>query len=137
MKLFRKTIVVPTSEPSQVINITDQIQKVAVESKIKSGMVFVNSLHDTASVIIQEGDESIYEDMFNFFDRILPLKEKYAHDYEGSINAVAHLKCSLLGTSVNLPLENSKLALGTWQQIIFIEFLETRQRKLVVTVMGE
>jgi len=137
MKMFRKTVVIPTNEPNQVINVTDEIQKVANESKIKNGMVFANSLHDTASIIIQEGDSSIYEDMFEMFDKILPLKGKYSHDYEGNVNATAHQKCSLLGTSVSLPLENGKLVLGTWQQVIFIEFLEPRQRKVVVTILGE
>jgi secondary thiamine-phosphate synthase enzyme len=137
MKMFQKAISVQTHEPNEFINITSEIQKVVNESKIKNGMVFANSLHDTASIIIQEDDSTIYEDMFNMFGRILPLKVKYSHDYEGNVNAIAHQKCSLLGTSVNLPLENGKIVLGTWQQIIFIEFLEPRQRKVVVTIIGE
>ena len=135
--MFRKTVVIPTNEPNQVINVTEKIQKVVDESKIKNGMVFANSLHDTASIIIQEGDSTIYEDMFEMFDRILPFKRKYSHDYEGNVNATSHQKCSLLGTSVSLPLENGRMVLGTWQQIIFIEFLEPRQRKVAVTVIGE
>lgn len=137
MKVFQKTIVIKTSKSNEFFNITHEVQKVVSESKIKNGMVFVNSLHDTASVIVQEDDSSIYNDMFDMFEKLLPLNGKYEHDYEGNVNATAHLKCSLLGTSVNLPLENGRLAIGTWQQIIFIEFLEARQRKLVVTVIGE
>jgi len=137
MKMFQKAISVQTHEPNEFINITSEIQNVVSESKIKNGMVFANSLHDTASIIIQEDDSTIYEDMFNMFERILPLKVKYSHDYEENVNATAHQKCSLLGTSVNLPLENGKIVLGTWQQIIFIEFLEPRQRKVVVTIIGE
>ena len=107
------------------------------ESKIKNGMVFVNALHNTAALIIQEYDESIHKDLIKFFEKILPLKEKYFHDYEGNLNATAHIKSNLLKTFLTIPLREGKLLLGTWQNIFFVEMFEARERIVSVTVIGE
>jgi len=137
MKLFRKTIEIRTKGYNDFIDITSQLEKVVKESKIKKGMLFANSLHNTAALIIQENDPTIFEDMKNLFEKILPLNGKYEHDYEGNENATSHQKNSLLGNSISIPIENNELVLGTWQRVIFIEFFEPRIRKVVVTILGE
>jgi secondary thiamine-phosphate synthase enzyme len=113
------------------------VEKKVEKSKIKNGMIFLNSLHNTACLIIQENDETIFEDMKKFFDKILPLNEKYSHSYEGSLNATAHLKSNLLSQSITLPIKNGNLVLGTWQRIIFVELFEPRERTVFVTILGE
>ena len=137
MKLFRKTIEIRTKGYNDFVDITSQLEKVVKESKIKKGMLFANSLHNTAALIIQENDPTIFNDMKNFFERILPLNGKYEHDYEGNENATAHQKNSLLGNSISIPIENNELVLGTWQRVIFIELFEPRNRRVVVTILGE
>jgi secondary thiamine-phosphate synthase enzyme len=137
MKIFQKELKVKTSGPNDFIDITEKIEKIVEESKIKNGVVFLNSLHNTACLIIQENDRTIFEDMKKMFEKILPLNEKYFHDYEGSINATAHLKTNLLSQSLSIPLKNNKLVLGTWQRIIFVEFFEERERSIFVTIIGE
>jgi secondary thiamine-phosphate synthase enzyme len=137
MKVFQKIISVQTKQLNEFIKITDDVKKIVSESKIKNGMVFVNSLHNTAAVIIQENDSTIHRDLINTLGKIVPLKGKYEHDFEGNENATAHIKSNLLGTSVTVPLENNKLLLGTWQDVFFIELFETREREIIVTVIGE
>lgn len=137
MGVFQKTISVTTKELNDFVEITDGIQTAVYDSKIKNGMVFVNALHNTAALIIQENDPSIHKDLINLLERVAPLKGKYHHYYEGNENATAHLKSNLLGTFVYVPVKDRKLVLGTWQHIFFIELFEPRRREVLVTVIGE
>lgn len=137
MKVYQKTISVKTKGPNDFIEITDEVQRIVSDSKIKNGMVFANALHNTAALIIQEADPTIHRDLIKILEKIIPLNGKYEHDYEGNINATAHLKSNLLGSFVTVPLEDGKLVLGTWQRLFFVELFESRNRKVLVTVIGE
>jgi len=137
MRAFQKAVSVKTRGVNDFVLITSHVQKVAEESKIKNGMVFVNALHNTSALIIQENDPTIHEDLIRTLEKIIPMGEKYSHDYEGNENATAHLKSNLLGTFVTVPLKDGKLVLGTWQNIFLVEFFEPREREIVVTIVGE
>ena len=137
MRVYQSEIKIKTKNAYDFIDITENVEKEVEKSKIKNGMILLNSLHNTACLIIQENDETIFEDMKKFFDKILPLNEKYSHSYEGSLNATAHLKSNLLSQSITLPIKNGNLVLGTWQRIIFVELFEPRERTVFVTILGE
>jgi secondary thiamine-phosphate synthase enzyme len=137
MRVYQSEIKIKTRNVYDFIDITESVEKEVEKSKIKNGMIFLNSLHNTACLIIQENDETIFDDMKKFFDKILPLNEKYSHSYEGSVNATAHLKSNLLSQSITLPIKNGNLVLGTWQRIIFVELFEPRERTVFVTILGE
>jgi len=137
MRVYQSEIKIKTKNAYDFIDITENVEKEVEKSKIKNGMIFLNSLHNTACLIIQENDETIFEDMKKFFDKILPLNEKYSHSYEGSLNATAHLKSNLLSQSITLPIKNGSLVLGAWQRIIFVELFEPRERTVFVTILGE
>jgi len=137
MGIFRKSIKINTNGLNNFVNITENVIDVIKQSKIKNGMVFINSLHNTAALIMQEDDSTIHRDLVNTLEKIVPLKGEYEHNYEGNENAAAHLKTNLLASNLTIPLENGKLVLGTWQQIFFIEFFEPREREIVVTIVGE
>lgn len=122
---------------NEFVKITEEIKKVVKESKIKDGMAFVNSLHNTASIIIQENDPTIHKDLRNTFERLFPLNIKYEHSYEGNVNAAAHIKTNFLGNSISIPIKNNELILGRWQDIFFVELFEPREREVVVTIIGE
>ena len=128
MKVYQGSIKVETKKLNDVVRITDKIQAIVDESKIKKGIVFANSLHNTAAVTIQEDDPTIFKDTFDLFERILPLKGKYEHAEEGSANVAAHQKQNLLGNSVSIPITDGKLVLGTWQDI-FIGILQTKTER--------
>lgn len=137
MKVFQKTISIQTKKVNEFMKITSDVQKVVSDSKIKNGIVFVNALHNTAALIIQENDSTIHTDLINVLEKIVPLKGTYEHNYEGNLNATAHIKSNLLGSFVTVPLENGELILGTWQQLFLIELFEARMREFIVTVIGE
>lgn len=137
MGVFRKSIKINTKGLNNFVNITENVIDVIKESKIKNGMVFLNSLHNTAALIMQESDSTIHRDLVNTLENIVPLKGKYEHNYEGNENATAHLKTNLLSSNLTIPLENGKLVLGTWQQIFFVELFEPREREVVITIIGE
>jgi len=137
MKIFQESISIETEKLYDFINITEMIEKIVKKSKVQNGMVFVNSLHNTAAIIIQEDDSSIHRDLIRTMEKLFPLKEKYEHDYEGNINATAHLKSNFLGNAISIPLKDNKLVLGTWQKVFFVELFEPRNRKVVVTIIGE
>jgi len=137
MRIYQAEIKIKTKDAYDFIDITENVEREVEKSKIKNGIVFLNSLHNTTCLVIQENDETIFEDMKKLFDKILPLNEKYSHSYEGSLNATAHLKSNLLSQSVTIPIKNGKIVLGTWQRIIFIELFESRERTIFVTIFGE
>jgi len=137
MKVFQKTISVKTRGLNDFINLTEKIQKVVNGSKITNGMVFLNALHNTIALIIQENDSTIHKDLINILDKVVPLKGKYFHDYEGNENATAHIKSNLLRTYITIPLKDGKLVLGTWQDIFLVELFEAREREVMITIIGE
>lgn len=116
---------------------SEDIKKVVKDSKIKNGIVILNSLHNTAALIIQEDDKTIHEDLKNSLERIFPLNLEYRHDFEGKVNATAHLKSNFLGNSLIVPLKDNELILGKWQDLFFIELFEPRDREIFVTIIGE
>jgi len=137
MKLYQKYLEIRTRKLYDFINITQRVEEIVKESGIRNGLVFVKSTHNTATVFLQEDDPSIFEDMKELFERILPLNGSYKHAYEGNENATAHLKSNLLGSCVCVPIVNGELELGGWQQVIFVELFKAMRRKVIVTVIGE
>ena len=123
-------ISVKTSKKSEFIDVTDQIQHLVSEQKMKRGYVLVYVPHTTAAVTINEGaDPAVQEDILRRLDKLVPADEEYAHA-EG--NSDAHIKTSLLGSSEHIVVEEGKLQLGTWQHIFFFEGDGPRNRSVFV-----
>jgi len=137
MAVFQEKIQIKTKKLYDFVKITGDIENIAARSKIKNGMVFANALHNTAALIIQEDDRAIHNDLAKSLERLFPSDEKYEHDYEGNVNATAHLKSNFLGTSVAVPLKDNQLVLGTWQDVFFVELFEQRKREVLVTIIDD
>ena len=128
-----KEIDVQTNTQTQIIDITAQIQKVVRESGISEGLCCVFIPHTTAGVTINENaDPSVKHDIIMELNKVIPLNDHYRH-LEG--NSAAHIKASIIGSSVNVPVENNNLLLGTWQGICFCEFDGPRQRNVYVKIV--
>jgi secondary thiamine-phosphate synthase enzyme len=128
-----KEIAVQTNTQTQIIDITAQIQKVVRESGISEGLCCVFIPHTTAGVTINENaDPSVKYDIIMELNKVIPLNDHYRH-LEG--NSAAHIKASIIGSSVNVPVENNNLLLGTWQGICFCEFDGPRQRSVYVKIV--
>lgn len=115
------------------VNITRSVQSAIAESGIQSGIVVVWCAHTTAGITINENaDPDVVTDMLLGLDRAYPDRPEFRHA-EG--NSSAHLKCSAMGVSKTIPLENGRMLLGTWQGIYFCEFDGPRRRTYYVKVM--
>ncbi|ENU1225806.1 secondary thiamine-phosphate synthase enzyme YjbQ [Providencia rettgeri] len=121
--------------------VTEEILKQLPElSLIKIGLANIFIQHTSASLTINENaDYTVREDFESFFNHAVPENEPYyKHDYEGSDDMPAHLKSSLLGVSLTIPITKGRLNLGTWQGIYLCEHRNYGgKRRLVITLQGE
>lgn len=127
-----KEISVKSTNKTQFIDITYQVQKIISETNIKSGICLVYVPHTTAGLTINENaDPSVQKDILKTINKLIPFEDNYLH-LEG--NSAAHIKASLLGFSQQVIIEDNKLVLGTWQGIYFCEFDGPRNRKVYVKI---
>jgi secondary thiamine-phosphate synthase enzyme len=125
---------VRTKERSQMIDITDIVSRAVDDSKIESGLAIVFVPHTTAAVTINENaDPDVKHDLLRKLSEMIPKKESYYRHNEG--NSDSHVKTSLVGNSVMVPIENEKLVLGTWQGIQFCEFDGARSRDVYIKLI--
>ncbi|MCH7886354.1 MAG: YjbQ family protein [Candidatus Marinimicrobia bacterium] len=126
---------VSTNSSTEMVNITSQVQNELKRAEIKSGICTVYVPHTTAGITINEGaDPAVARDMVMELNKIVPLQDEYAHA-EG--NSAAHIKTSLFGSSVQIPVEEGRLSLGTWQSVFLCEFDGPRNRRVIVQVIGK
>jgi len=129
----RKTLTLQTLNRNEFKDITEKVQEAVNELGIQEGFVVIFIPHTTAGVTINENaDPDVRYDMLRFFDESIPWVGNYRH-LEG--NTAAHIKASLMGSSVTIMVENSRLVLGTWQGIYFAEFDGPRKRKVYIKGM--
>jgi len=130
-----KELPLSSSRHEEMIDITDLIQDVVSEEKVRNGHAIVYVPHTTAGITINEGaDPSVQQDIIISLHRLIPTKGNYDHE-EG--NSDAHIKASILGSSVTVFISNGRLVLGTWQHIFFFEGDGPRQRKVLVKIIKE
>ncbi len=106
---------------------------------IKKGICFLNLLHTSAAITINENaDPTVREDFKTFLMKLVPRNFPFIHSMEGPDDMPAHILSSLLGTQLQIPIENGNLVLGTWQGIYLCEFRDhTSSRKLQITILYE
>lgn len=115
---------------TEFIDITGMVQDVVNEAKIIKGICYLYVPHTTAGITINEGaDPSVQRDIQNTLSKLVPHEMNYFHR-EG--NADAHIKSTIVGTSVNVIVDEGRLLLGTWQSIFFCEFDGPRHRRIAV-----
>lgn len=125
---------VSTSERIEVLDVTERVEA-AVEDGIDSAIATVFVPHTTAGVVVNEAEPRLLADVEEALAELVPSSGDYRHD-EIDDNAAAHLRAVLLGESASVPVEDGRLALGTWQSILFVECDGPRSRRLRVTVTG-
>jgi len=124
---------VVSNKRNEMIDITNDVQKIISEENIQNGHVIVYVPHTTAAVTINEGaDPSVQRDIIETLKKLVPESGDYRH-MEG--NSDAHIKASLLGPSITILVKNNKLVLGTWQHIFFYEGDGPRNRRVYVEVL--
>ncbi|MDA8082479.1 MAG: secondary thiamine-phosphate synthase enzyme YjbQ [Nitrospiraceae bacterium] len=120
---------------TEFIDITEKIQELLKETGIVSGICYLYVPHTTAAVTINEGaDPSVQRDIMTLLNRMIPFEGDYQHK-EG--NSAAHIKASLIGTSLNVMIDEGRPVLGTWQSIFFCEFDGPRHRRVAIKFMSD
>ncbi len=139
MKLHTETIELRTEGFTQIQDITRQVQDVIDRSEMTEGQMLVSAIGSTTGITTLEYEPGLVRhDIANMLDKLAPYGHTYFHNQTwGDDNGAAHLRSALIGTSQSLPFQNARLILGTWQQIVFMDFdTRPRHRRIVVQVMG-
>jgi len=121
-----------------VHDITERVEAIADESGIAGGVVTVFAPSSTSALTTIEYETGALDDLRRLLDEIAPPDRDYRHNLRwGDGNGHAHLRAALLGPSLTIPLIDGRLSLGTWQQIVYIDFaVRPRDRRIVVQVVG-
>jgi len=137
--IFSETISLSTKGFSDIIDITDRVDTVIGRSRIENGLVTVFCSGSTGAVTTIEYESGVLRDLQKAIEKIAPSNIPYEHDKRwGDGNGFSHVRAALMKPSLTLPLVKGRLALGTWQQIVFIDFdNRKRERNILVQVMGE
>lgn len=134
--IYTSKITLDTSSDLEIIDITEQIKEVIQKSGISNGVINIQSMHTTGSIIVNEYESGLKRDYIKVIRDIIP-KIHYEHDLIDN-NARSHLMAFLSNTSCTLNFVDKKLSLGTWQSVFFVEYDGPRlNRKISIMIMGE
>jgi secondary thiamine-phosphate synthase enzyme len=126
-----------TAQRQEFVRITDQVRAIVKASGVKEGMVLVSAMHITAAVYVNDWEDGLIHDFQEWLEKLAPAGRPYRHHHTGEDNADAHLKRTLMGHQVILPVTSGDLDLGPWEQVFYAEFDGQRRKRVVVKVMGE
>ena len=132
--------VVINTKGSGLYDFTDQIHYFVKKNKLINGILNINILHTSASLIIQENaDHDVLHDLNNFFKKLVPMDNKlYKHTTEGNDDMPAHIKSALTNSHLTLSVKDNKIILGTWQGLYLFEHrLENQVRKISYHFIGD
>jgi secondary thiamine-phosphate synthase enzyme len=132
-------IAIKTRGNTDILDITRELEHLVAESGLRSGTLTVFCPSSTSGVTTVEYEPGAVSDLKGMFEELVPSNREYAHNATwGDGNGHSHLRAALLGASLTIPFLERSLTLGTWQQVIYIDFdIRPRQRELVVQMIGE
>lgn len=139
MAVISTSIPLQTKGNADVLDITGQVTEALHRAGLQNGIVTVFCPSSTSALTTIEYESGCVRDLQRLFDEIIPPERDYAHNLRwGDGNGHSHLRAALLKASLTIPFVNRRLTLGTWQQIIYVDFdNRARQRNLVVQMIGE
>ena len=139
MSVISESISLHTNGNADVYDITDRIASALSKSGLKNGTATIFCPSSTSALTTIEYESGAVSDLRRLFDEIIPMNREYAHNerwHDG--NGHSHVRAALLGPSITIPFVDRQLTLGTWQQVIYIDFdNRPRQRKLILQLIGE
>ena len=143
---MNKVLNIQSKDLFDIVDLTDEIKFFVKESKIEDGLINIQTLHTTATIIIQEKEPLLIQDIKEMLLRLIPKDKKYNHDDfdrrtvnmcdNECKNGHSHCKALFLPTSVTLNIINKELQLGTWQRVMFIELDRARPRKIQLNIIS-
>jgi secondary thiamine-phosphate synthase enzyme len=136
MLVFTDYLWFNTKKRQEFIRITDEVAAIVKASGAADGTVLVSAMHITAGVYVNDWESGLIHDFETWLEQLAPSGLDYRHHETGEDNADAHLKRTIMGHQVMLPITNGKLDLGPWEQVFYAEFDGRRKKRVVVKVMG-
>ena len=125
-----------TKARQEFVRITDQVASIVATSGVTDGMVLVSAMHITSAVYVNDWEDGLIHDFQVWLEKLAPSGLDYRHHRTGEDNADAHLKRTLMGHQVIVPITAGALDLGPWEQVFYAEFDGRRRKRVVVKVMG-
>ncbi len=135
-KVYTEYLTFNTKKRRELIRITDTVKEAVRKSGIKEGLCLVSSMHLTSSVIVQDDEEGLHEDIWEWLEKLAPFRKEYKHHLTGEDNGDAHLKNLLVHLQVVLPITDGRLDLGPWQEIFYAEFDGQRPKRVIIKIFG-
>lgn len=134
-----REIVLETNGYCDIVDITDRLHEAVSESGLTGGILTVFCPGSTGGLTTVEYEPGLQKDLPEFFEKIIPSGKEYHHDqtwHDG--NGFSHLRSALIGPDITVPFVDGRLTLGTWQQVVFLDFdNKSRRRRLVLQLIGE
>ena len=140
MPVITKQFSLDMQGDSQIKNITEKISNILSESEVNKGIVTIFIKHTTASIMIFEDEPGLRKDTKSIWETLIPVNQKWQHNTlnAGEDNGHSHLRGQIQGQSLTVPFLEKKLTLGTWQQIVIIDFdTRARTREIIMQIVGE
>jgi secondary thiamine-phosphate synthase enzyme len=139
MKVVTRSFAIKTRGHTDILDITSQISQALESSELKHGILTCFIGGSTAGITTIEYEGGLKRDLPEIWEKLVPSNRTYHHDATwGDANGYAHLRSSLVGTSFTVPFVGGRMILGTWQQIVFLDFdNRPRNREVTVQIMGE
>jgi secondary thiamine-phosphate synthase enzyme len=136
MKVYTDYLWFNTKSQCEFIRITDEVAAIVKASGVVEGMVLVSAMHITAGVYVNDWEGGLIQDFQEWLEKLAPAGLDYRHHRTGEDNGDAHLKRTIMGHQVMLPITGGALDLGPWEQVFYAEFDGRRKKRVVVKVMG-
>ena len=137
MKSHTEYLWFDTKTRRDLINITPRIAEIVGAAGIREGLCLVSAMHITAAIWVNDHEQGLWEDFWEWVETLAPSGRDYQHHRTGEDNGDAHLKRTLVHHQVLLPVTEGQLDLGPWEQVFYAEFDGRRRKRVVVKVIGE
>jgi secondary thiamine-phosphate synthase enzyme len=130
---------IPTNGNCDIVDLTSDIENIILQSGIIDGLVTIFTPSSTSGITTIEYESGCLADLQRLFEQIVPVNQHYAHNARwGDGNGHSHVRAALLGASFSVPVIKQRMTLGTWQQVILVDFdNRPRQREIVVQIMSD
>ena len=137
MKSHTEYLTFNTSKRRDYVLMTDRIAEIVAASGVREGLCLVSAMHITASVFVNDAESGLIGDFDEWLEGLAPYGKDYRHHHTGEDNGDAHLKRTVMGHQVILPVTNGALDLGPWEQVYYGEFDGRRRKRVLVKIIGE
>ena len=137
MKSYTHYLWLNTRSRRDLVNITDEVEAAVRESGVQEGLCLVSAMHITAAIWVNDNEPGLWQDFWDWVERLAPVRPDYRHHHTGEDNGDAHLKRTLVHQQAVLPVTSGRLDLGPWERVFYAEFDGQRRKRVILKIIGE